>query len=381
MGNQKLIRKINRLEIIELIKKDGPLSRTELTQRTDLSLPSISRIVNQLIKEQLVFEKGKGLSSGGKKPILLEIKANRGYVFGVELARKSYLFLCNLLGEIIVQKEVIPNTSQGPHSIANSLLREMQNIQEVFGIPSYQIIGVGIATPGYKFKSIDLVKESPFAGWENTDIINLFSSLFPYPVTIENVARASTLAEIQFGWGSQYDYFFYVYADWGIGGGIVHQGKLLRGATGLCGEFGHIIIDQNGIPCYCGNRGCLEQYTSTASIVRELKPRGISNFDQVMESLKKGDKAVENAIKKAGQTMGRGIANIINLLNPQAVIIGGELGNRCSIFCEEAILTAQENIFSLSATKTPILRSNLERESIALGIASEIINSHLAQLT
>ncbi|MDK2896727.1 MAG: hypothetical protein PWP04_847 [Candidatus Atribacteria bacterium] len=380
MGNQKLIRKINRSEIIELIKKDGPLSRVELTRRTGLSLPSISRIVNQLIKEQLVLERGKGPSSGGKKPILLEINANRGYAFGVELARKTYLLLCNLLGEIIVQKEVIPNASQGPYSIANSLLQEMKNIQKVFEIPSHQIIGVGIATPGYKFKATDLIKESPFAGWENTDIVDLFSSIFPYPVTIENIARASTLAEVQFGWGNQYDYFFYIYADWGIGGGIVHQGKLLRGATGTCGEFGHITIDQDGIPCYCGNRGCLEQYTSTASIVRELKQRGISNFDQVMESLNKGDKVVESVLKKAGQAMGKGIANLVNLLNPQAVIIGGEIGNRCGIFCEEATYTAKENIFSLLAVNTPILKSNLGRESIALGIASEIISTHLAQL-
>ncbi len=380
MGNQKLIRKINRLEIIELIKKDGPLSRTELARKTNLSLPSISRIVNQLIKEQLVLERGKGPSSGGKKPILLEINANRGCAFGVELARKSCLLLCNLLGEIIVQKEVILNTSQGPRSIANSLLQEMQNVQEAFEIPSHQIIGVGIATPGYKFKSIDLIKESPFTGWDDTDIVNLFSSLFPYPVIIDNVARASTLAEVQFGWGNQYDYFFHVYADWGIGGGIVHQSKLLRGATGTCGEFGHITIDQDGILCYCGNRGCLEQYTSTASIVRELKQKGIFNFDQVVEFLEKGDNVVENVIKKAGQAMGRGIANIINLLNPQAVIIGGELGGICNLFCEEAILTARENIFSLSAINTPILRSNLGKESIALGIAGEIINTHLAQL-
>ncbi|MGC8777352.1 MAG: ROK family protein, partial [Candidatus Caldatribacteriaceae bacterium] len=235
--------------------------------------------------------------------------------------------------------------------------------------------------PGFLFKNTQMVENSPFAGWENTDVEMVFASLSPYPVTIDNVARASAMAEILYGWGRTFLSFFYFYLDWGTGGGVVYRGRIVRGLNGSCGEIGHTTIDPEGVLCYCGNRGCLEQYTSTAAILRALKEeegREV-NFAEVIARYLQGDPIVVNVLRRAGYFLGKGIANVINLLNPQAVVLGGELSQRFLIYVEEAIASARENIFSLAAQETPIVTSKVGKEEVVLAVAQMMLTRYLEQ--
>ncbi|NLJ49250.1 MAG: ROK family protein, partial [Candidatus Atribacteria bacterium] len=205
---------------------------------------------------------------------------------------------------------------------------------------------------------------------------HMISETSPLAIENENVAKASAIAEKMYGFGKQFDNFFFIFTDWGVGGGFFTGGALYRGINGNAGEFGHTIIEQNGVPCYCGNLGCLEQYTSTDAIVREARSfnKNIKDFGAVMNAFRLGDSKTIALIKKSGEILGKGVANIINLLNPEAIIIGGEIARKCPIYIQSAIEQARGAVFSLEARKTPIITSQLGEEAVAMGIASEVIS-------
>ncbi|HCU23181.1 MAG TPA: hypothetical protein DF698_09985 [Candidatus Atribacteria bacterium] len=375
-GTPSLIRKINRSNIIGLIQKQGSLSRSEVSRISGLSLPSVSRIIDSLIQEGILKEIGKGESLRGKKPLLIDINSDHRYVFGVEISRKGQIILCNLTGDVLRREQYFPDPSLGPLSIANQLSKKITQLSHSLNLLPNKIAGVGTGTPGFLFKAGPLISQSPFFGWNSINAVEIFENSFPYPVIVENVAKASAIAEKMYGYGKQFDNFFYIFTDWGVGGGFFTGGALYRGINGNAGEFGHTIIEQNGVPCYCGNLGCLEQYTSTDAIVREARSinKNIKDFDSVMNAFQLGDSKIIALIEKSGEILGRGVANIINLLNPEAIIIGGEIARKCPIYIQSAIEQARGAVFSLEARKTPVITSQLGEEAVAMGMASEVIN-------
>jgi predicted NBD/HSP70 family sugar kinase len=375
-GTPSLIRKINRSNIIGLIQKRGSLSRSEISRISGLSLPSVSRIIDSLIQEGILKEIGKGKSLRGKKPLLIDINSDHQYVFGVEISRKGQIILCNLTGKVLRREQYFPDPSQGPLSIANQLSKKITQLSHSLNLLPNKIAGVGIGTPGFLFKAGPLISQSPFFGWNSINAVEIFEKSFPYPVIVENVAKASAIAEKMYGYGKQFDNFFYIFTDWGVGGGFFTGGALYRGINGNAGEFGHTIIEQNGVPCYCGNLGCLEQYTSTDAIVREARSfnKNIKDFDSVMNAFQLDDSKIIALIKKSGEILGKGVANIINLLNPEAIIIGGEIARKCPIYIQSAIEQARGAVFSLEARKTPVITSQLGEEAVAMGMASEVIS-------
>lgn len=381
VGTPETCRKVNKRNILLEIRNNYPISRTELSKRVGLSLPSVSRIVGFLIRDGVIREVGKGTSTAGRKPALLELNPRYRYVFGVDCSRRVTVVLSDLHLNILDEREIEASPSLGPLKIGRMILETIEEVRQAWSLSPEQIAGVGIATPGFCFKHHGEAGWSPFSGWESTDVGELFSSLLPYRLVIDNIARSSTFAEMIFGWGRDFPSFFYFLCSWGVGGGYVYRGELIRGAHGSCGEVGHTTVDPNGKPCYCGNKGCLEQYTSTAFILSEIaRVTGKSfTFQEVVEKYNQKDPIVISILKEAGFILGKGIANIINILNPPAIVLGGELVF-FSEYVDEAIRSSRENIFSLKAQNTPILVSKLRQEESALGVASEVITLLLEEL-
>lgn len=391
VGNARLLKDINKSIILNMIKEREPISRAELVGLTKLALPTVLRIVNMLIEEGMVIEIGKGNTSFGRKPILLKINHMVGYLVGVKISRRLVVILTDFNGKILDQIIELTNTNEGPLGVVRQIKSIIYKMIENDAIPPAKIAGIGVATPGSRFKTGSLISSSVFAGWENINFDELLKEhLAEFTTVSRNVTICGAIGEQWFGNGKNVKNYIYLYVDYGVGGGVIIDGKIYLGKDGYAGHIGHHVVNFEGEPCYCGNRGCLETYTSTTAIVKEIQKRlreGIKsilsestnnnpdkiNFNMIIEAYKLNDPLVLETIAQAGRIMGIGIANSINMFNPDLVILGGELCHTCPVFINEAIEVAKENTFALRAKELEFVVSKIEQPEV-LGAAALVMN-------
>lgn len=333
--NRDSMKALNRMLVIDQIRKAKQITRSQISQRTGLSMSSLTTIVNSLIHEELVYEVGETKSRGGRRPVLLRFNADYGYVVGIKIA-PSRLHICrsNLEAEI-VRQEVIEITSSCSNERINELL--IEGIKKVKDDcpPDQLFCGIGIATSGLIDGETKTVVYSPIVGWNNYSF-NYLAEEFNVPVLVDNDANVFALGHIWSHQGSHYPNFIGVLVGDGVGAGIVINGHLYRGEFGGAGELGHTIFQQEGTPCYCGQRGCLEMYASDAFTVSEGErlvamqlPTMLNQLEKitpsaVFQAAKAGDRYAQEILVKQGENLGIGIRSVVNFINPGAIILGGE---------------------------------------------------------
>lgn len=358
-GRPALLKKINRNLILELLFKQKQISRAEISKVTGLALPSVMRLVDGLIKDGLIVDIGKGMSSGGRKPNLLALNDGYMYIIGVEIAVKTTIILTDFTGTIVDEWSSEEMVNSTPATILDQVLVHINRIIEKHQLSKALIGGIGIGTPGTNFKFEREIPYSILKGWESMDVKGWFESRIDYPVFIENVARTRTLAELWFGYGKTYDDFIYVFVDQGVGCGIVSNNDIYKGHHHVAGEFGHHIIEMNGKPCYCGSHGCIEMYVSVGAIINQFQDKGfeVTTFSELLNL------SDQDILSQTGEILGVGIANLINIHNPKAVIIGG-IVSTCDVIVSSAKKRIQKSIFSNYALETPIHQGMVETEGI-----------------
>lgn len=380
-GKQKLMKDINRSLVMKLVIRSGKIGRAELAKLTGLSLPSVMRIAEGLMTEGLLEEIGKGASSGGRKPSLLTLKSDAYYIVGVEIALRTTVVLADLSGHIVEKWESHAAAAISPERMLDKIDDEIQRMLKAHDVPWDRFAGIGIGTPGTNFKYLQEMELSIIKGWENLDVKAWFEARrrdSRYMIITENVARTRTLNELWFGLGKTLKSFIYVFVDQGVGCGFVNNEIIYVGQNDVAGEFGHSLIMPGGRPCYCGNRGCTEMYVSAGAIAREVKQAlHISDrsfgFSEVMGMA--AEPPVQEILKKSGEMLGYGLANLINLYNPKALILGGEVPKASALLAEQAFKTASEAVFSKSALDTPMTVSAIPRSSDCLGSVALVINA------
>lgn len=377
-GNAKLMREINQGLVLELIKQQGPISRTAIAKRLNLALPTVMRIVDQLLNEGLIIAEGLGDSSGGRPPVLFNINPQSRYLIGVDVKRRLTVILADLMGNKLHREEALTESIAEPAGVIEQISEMVKGIIAKTGVDVEKIAGIGIGTPGMNSKSGSLIESSAFYGWHHVDIQGLLKGKFSFPVVVENVAKAGALGELWLGKGMGFSNFIYVFADFGVGSGIVVNGQLYRGMTGDAGEFGHTVVEiVDGRQCYCGNSGCLEMYTSIPAILKEaeevLGQSGVK-FQDLVEEAHSGSDPVIEIFRRAGKYLGIGLANLINLYNPEAIILGGEISLFCPWYVESAREHAKKLIFSKRAQKVQILTTGIHEDAGAMGAVALVMN-------
>ncbi|MCH4888062.1 ROK family transcriptional regulator [Acidaminobacter sp. JC074] len=361
-GKPALLKKMNRRLILELVFKHKEISRSALAKKTGLALPSVMRLVDELISQKVLVDIGKGDSSGGRKPNLISLNKEFKYLIGVEIAVKTTIILTDMLGQIIDSwaSEELPDST--PDQILFQVKDQVLSLLEKHAIEESQVGGIGIGTPGTNFKYVKDIPYSILKGWENMDVKAWFENQMDFRVHVDNVARTRTLAELWFGHGKNYDDFIYVFVDQGVGCGIVHENTIYEGFNGVAGEFGHHVIDYNGRSCYCGSRGCLEMYVSAGSIIKLFQAEGTmaTSYTEILESDVSYKKAL---LSQVGHILGVGVSNLINIHNPKAIILGGIVATSDDVF-NGAIESVGKNVFSNYSSNTPVLRGSVEVEGI-----------------
>jgi len=331
-----LIRNINQSVLLNLIRAHAPISRPQLATLSGLSQVTVIKITNNLIDRQLILEKEYAESTGGRRAGLLEINPEGSFVVGLMSQPYSLTaVILNLNGEpVYAMQWDITFRDNYPQAIDITA----QCVEELFtksGVPREKIIGVGLGMSGLIDAERGCCIDSWMMNWQNVEISRPLEERLGVPVFLDNDVNCLAIYEKLFGQGQPYHHFLVVAVGRGVGLGIVINGDLYRGAFGGAGEFGHTAVSTEGRLCACGNHGCLETYISESGIVKNYLEyvhsttysleQGIQEptILEVVERARNGDEAAIAAFQRAGILLGVSIANLVNIFNPECVMLTG----------------------------------------------------------
>jgi len=343
-GNRDLIKEINRSLVLNLIKSQGPISRKDLASLSNLSPATVSGITADFIASDLVHEMGEGESTGGRRPILLRLNHQAGFVVGVKLMERTIISaLTDLDAQVLYHRvtelpvaQLLPDGPVDPEVVLPVLIQAIEHTIVESAVVRNRVLGIGIGLAGLIDNQRKTCLYSPFFGWRNVEVAEPLITHFNLPVYLENDVNTLTIAEKWFGYGHDIDHFLVITVGRGIGVGIVVNGQFYRGAIVGAGEFGHITLASDGPLCACGKRGCLEALASDPAVVRQAKAAialeerttlakaAPLTIEAIVAAAEKGDKLARKLLADSGHWLGIGVATLINILNPQLVIVGGE---------------------------------------------------------
>lgn len=379
------MRQINKKYVVEMIYNQGPLSRIDISQLTGLNKATVSSLVDDLIANQYVNEIGYGVSSGGRKPVILQFNAKAGYCIGLDLQITHIkTVLTDLSGEI-VYKRIRPVSRQDGAFVQKELewilCEEIEHAAQQAPPSPHGLIGAGIALPGivnFKTGSAFYLPNIELKEWGVSAVL---SQRFSFPIFVDNDGNCGAWAERR---KRQSGDLVFINAGIGIGTGIVVGGQLHRGRHGIAGEFSHMTISAIGVPCACGNYGCWEQYASEQALLRYLReeadvPHNLElspNFVSFAVQEASAKPAFKRAFGKLGHYLGIGIANIVNALNPESVVIGGTIAAGAEFFMPD--LQAVVRHRSMDQNKQ-IEITIADEDTIVLGAAGLPITNTILQ--
>ena len=331
-GNRKLIQAINRSAVLNTIKAHGPISRTDITQRTGLSAATVSGITADLLKSGLILEKAIGDSSGGRRPILLVLNPSGGYVIGLKVSEEKVTGALTDLEATVIGKHTDVLDNPSVEIAVETVNRVVQLLLAEGEVNAEQFLGIGVGLAGIMDARGGNLRYSPIFGWHDVPLGEILQSRLQVPVYIDNDVNTLTITEQWFGKGQGVDNFLTITIGRGVGMGIVVNGQIYHGGKGGAGEFGHTVMDPHGTVCDCGNRGCLETFVSDPALLRmslESYARGelskkVGSMDELLAIARRGDSGAINIFARAGEVLGRAVANLINVLSPELIIISGE---------------------------------------------------------
>ncbi|WP_251033670.1 ROK family transcriptional regulator [Bacillus sp. ISL-75] len=371
--NHQTVKKNNKALVLQMIIEKDPISRADIAQITGLNKGTVSALVNELLKEELIYESGTGESSGGRRPVILHFNKAAGYAIGIDIGVNYVLcVMTDLKGTILLEKHESVNRTPYP-TIMSKIQNMIGSILDEIPNSRYGIVGIGVAVPGIVNKN-GTVLLAPNLGWTNIGLKKDLEDLYHVPVIIENEANAGAIGEQQFGAGQDYQNIIYISAGIGIGVGIILNKELYQGKNGFSGEMGHIIIDINGKPCSCGSRGCWEAYASENALLE------MADFDSLESLIKLAEGRNEIAkshFEEIGQYLGYGINNIINTFNPDQVIIGNRLALAKEWIESPIRTTIEKHTLALHQNGLQLDFSRLGKYSSALGVSAFVVENFI----
>ena len=273
-GNARLISELNKVKVINLVRDNDGISRADLAKRSGLSAPTISRIIEGLIREGLVTEIGAGVSHGGRKPTLLRFSGIDSYIIGIDLGTTNiYGVLTDLDANVIAEIRTPTRVERGFDQVMERTSEVIGELRGHLGSRKGRICGIGLAIAGLINREREIVEFSPDFHWHDVDVRAALGRKHPdIPIIFDNVTRVMALGEIWYGAGRNYQDFVMVNVGYGIGAGVIIRGTPLYGSLGMAGEFGHITFDKDSeAQCECGNFGCLEALSSGNAIAKAAR--------------------------------------------------------------------------------------------------------------
>jgi predicted NBD/HSP70 family sugar kinase/biotin operon repressor len=371
-GSLESLRELNRLRVIDALRQRGTASRSEIARHTGLSRTTITTLVNDLQSRGLVVEQPIGEAHGrGRPPTLLRLDPSVGAVVGIHFDHRHLrVAVADLSSTVLAEQWEDVDVDRAAETALDSAAELVDDVLAEAGIERSRVVGAGVALSGPVSRDGTVGSTVILPGWEGLNAADELTQRLGLQVAVDNDANLGALAEVSFGAGRGMSDVIYVMVASGVGAGIVIDGRLHRGVTGLAGELGHVRARPEGAVCRCGNRGCLETVASTDAVLSLLRPthgEGLT-VRGLVELLDAGDAAAHRVVNDAGREIGRAVADLCNVLSPVGVIVGGDLGA-----ASEPLLSGIRE--ALDRYVLPPVRAAIELEAGVLGERAEVLGA------
>ncbi|MDK2804994.1 ROK family transcriptional regulator [Thermoanaerobacterium thermosaccharolyticum] len=387
----KLLKGMNESLILNVIRHNKYVSRSEIAKITNLTPPTVTNIINKLLEDGLVKEDKLGESSGGRPPVILKIN-NEAFDLIVIIIGTDIMEEYLLDAELNIRESQVDSIKKEDKEGIFKLL--FDRIKDLKGKSAKEIAGIGIVVRGPVKSTEGVSVFSPNIGWRNVPIKEMIEKEFEIPTFVENDVRAMALGEFYNGIAKNVGNVVFLKVGHGIGATIILDGKIYRGINDMAGEIGHTTIDVAGPKCSCGNYGCFEALASekalvnnvvkrikegSYSIVSEYVSGDLENITTrfVYKAAEEGDEVALSELNKIAIYLGIGIANIVNVFSPELVLISGGIvrGRR---FIEDVVLeTIKKRSFEANYSSCSIVFSNPDYNTALMGISNIILDSIL----
>ena len=373
-GSQSALRELNQQRVIDALLGSGPLTQAELARQTGLSTATVSNIVKTMAAIGSV--QTEPTTSSGRRALLVRLSNNGAVAVGIDFGRRHMRIVLASLGFTVVAEQFVelPLGHRAEESIdrASQLLAALLEANDVK--PS-AVLGVGVGIPGpIDRRTGTVVQGAILPEWVGIHLQDLEKRLH-FPVVFDNDANLGALAEVTWGPHNTVDNLVFVKIGSGIGAGLILGGHLFSGSLGITGEIGHETITDNGVVCHCGNRGCLETVASTSAMMALLGTRAPVTTADIVRNALSGDSATLRVLDDAGAAIGRGLASIANLVNPEVIVIGGPLAGLGQILLEPIRRGMLRHAVPSVGEATGLVMSSLGDRAEALGAASLVLQS------
>jgi glucokinase-like ROK family protein len=394
-ADQNWVRRKNRAIILETLRTSRTLSRAGLAAVTRLNPSTVSSIISELMSDQLVRETEFVQPATGRPGRLVELNPLGGCSVGVEINVDFVMvILTDFTANILLRVRLALQPTDSQASILDRVERLIAQALVTGQSRGLRPLGIGVGLPGLvKFPNGEL-KLAPNLHWENVSLQELWTEKFTLPVYVDNEANVAALGEFYFGEAQGIENFVYLSAGIGLGGGALINGKLFRGANGYACEVGHMTIDPLGSRCSCGKRGCLETLAGPWAVVDRVKRTLLlgaqsrwSNLDDgqltsltfamVFEAAQAGDPLAVTVLEDIGSALGIGVTNLVNIFNPERIVLGGAFSLASSILLPIVEREVKQNSLAPSAENVQITASALGADACVLGAVSLVLDEIL----
>lgn len=362
---------------------------------TKIKLSTLNRIIEPLEQNKLIEEACTGQSTGGRKPALFGINTKSIYFIGIDISRTYTEVVITDLGMKVAYRQSIPmNASSTPIVVLKHIEACVQAGLNHLPINKGMVAGVGISAVGPIDRSTGILlnpRSFTAPGWANIPIKIMVEEKLGLPAVIDNGANMAALAEYTFGEGKGFKSVAYINCGIGIRTGSISQGTLVRTLNDAEDAFGHMVINIDGELCSCGNYGCIESYSSLLAIASKFcaglkkgrssilhKPLEQITFIDICSAAESNDEFAREIISDAATTFGAGLANYINLMNPELIVLSGPLIKFSGLFYEVSTNTALKRVFHSNKSKTLFSKGGCFKEdAMAVGAAVAVLESIL----
>ena len=328
-GSLGSLRELNRLRIVDTLRHDGPASRAHIARQTGLSASTVSSVIGELQRAGFVVESELAPDGRQGRPAAqLTLDPSAGAALGLDFDHdKIRVAVSNLARTVLAEASVRVDVDL---DAAGAIEHASELVERVLGeadVGTEQVLGAGMALPGPVDHARGALHQSPIlSGWTGVDAAAELQRRIGIPVHLDNDANLGALAEVTLGAGRNARSAAYIQMSSGIGAGLIVDGRPYHGHRGTAGEIGHVLVDEQGLICRCGNRGCLETLASGPAMLALLRSsHGDLTVERMIEMAREGDPGGRRVIADAGRAVGRVVASLCNLFNPEMVVVGGDL--------------------------------------------------------